>query len=59
MVPLTKVFEHQGARWYEMIDSNQGPLRRLYLSATELGTMQKENGIAFRPEDRTTPALLR
>lgn len=58
-VVLTKTFQHLGASWYEMIDSNQGPVRRLYLSATELSTMQQENGFAFRPEERTTPLLLR
>lgn len=58
-VVLTKTFQHQGARWYEMIDSNQGPLRRLYLSDTELRTMQQESGIAFRPNKETMPMLLR
>lgn len=58
-VVLTKAFQHNGETWYEMMDSNQGPQRRLYLSAKELNTIQKENGVAFRPESGTTPKLLR
>ncbi len=58
-VVLTKAFQHGGGTWYEMIDSNQGPLRRLYLSARELEIMLKENGVAFRAEDKTTPMLFR
>lgn len=58
-VVLVKAFQHGGETWYEMIDSNQGPLRRLYLSARELGIMLRENGVAFRAEAKTTPMLLR
>jgi hypothetical protein len=58
-VVLTKAFQHGGASWYEMVDSNQGALRRLYLSARELDTLLQENGVAFRPESGTTPMLLR
>ncbi len=58
-VVLTKTFQHGGNTWYEMLDSNQGPMQRRYLSATELNTMLYENGIAFRPEPGTTPQLLR
>jgi predicted secreted protein len=58
-VVLSKAFQHGGETWYEMIDSNQGPLRRLYLSARELEIMLKENGVAFRAEDKTTPMLFR
>lgn len=58
-VVLTKTFQHGGETWYEMMDSNQGPQRRLYLSAKELGTIQQENGVAFRPEPGTVPKLLR
>lgn len=58
-VVLTKTFQHDGETWYEMMDSNQGAQRRLYLSATELTTMQKENGVAFRPEPGTVPKLFR
>ena len=42
-----------------MIDSNQGPLRRLYLSDEELNLMLKENGVAFRAEPETTVRFLR
>ncbi len=58
-VVLTKAFQHSGETWYEMMDSNQGPQRRLYLSAKELGIVLQENGVAFRPEPGTTPKLLR
>lgn len=58
-VVLTKVFQHGGKTWYEMMDSNQGPQRRLYLSSKELNTMLQENGVAFRPEPGTTTKLLR
>ena len=58
-VVLTKAFEHDGTHWYEMMDSNQGPQRRLYLSARELGTMLQENGVAFRRDPGTTPMLSR
>ena len=47
-VVLTKAFQHGGETWYEMMDSNQGPLRRLYLSAKQLNTMLQENGVAYR-----------
>ncbi|MCR4346167.1 MAG: hypothetical protein NUV55_03020 [Sulfuricaulis sp.] len=66
-VVLTKTFKHGGETWYEMMDSNQSALRRLYLSSKELNTMLKENGVAYhkedgtayRPESKTTPRLLR
>jgi hypothetical protein len=58
-VVLTKVFQHAGENWYEMIDSNQGPQRRLYISARELDTILQENGVAFRPEPGTVPQLFR
>lgn len=58
-VVLTKMFVHEGANWYEMMDSNQGPLRRLYLSSKELSTMLQENGVAFHRDPGTTPMLLR
>ncbi len=56
-VVLTKAFQHGGETWYEMMDSNQGAQRRLYLSSKELNTMLQENGVAFRPDPRTTPKL--
>jgi hypothetical protein len=58
-VVLAKAFQHGGETWYEMIDSNQGPLRRLYLSTRELEIMLKENGVAFRAEPETTVRFLR
>lgn len=58
-VVLTKAFQHGGETWYEMMDSNQGPQRRLYLSAKELNTILQEKGVAFRPDSGTTPRLLR
>ena len=54
-VVLTKTFQHDGEAWYVMMDSSQGPQQRLFLSAKELNTMLKENGVAFRPELGTTP----
>jgi hypothetical protein len=58
-VVLTKTFQHRGATWFEMMDSNQGPQRRLFLSSRELNTMLQENGVAYRPNPGTTPKLLR
>jgi hypothetical protein len=58
-VVLTKTFQHGGESWFEMMDSNQGPQRRLFLSSKELNTMLQENGVAYRPEPGTTPNLLR
>jgi hypothetical protein len=58
-VVLTKAFQHGGETWYEMMDSNQGPQRRHYLSAKELNTMLQETGVAFRAEPGRTPGLLR
>ena len=58
-VVLTRTFHHGGAPWFEVMDSNQGAQRRLYVTAKELSTLLQENGVAFRPEPGTTPALLR
>lgn len=58
-VVLTKTFQHGGQTWYEMMDSNQGSQRRLYLNSKELNTMLQENGVAFRPEPGTTTKFLR
>lgn len=58
-VVLTKTFQHGGEPWFELMDSNQGPVRRLYLSAKELGTILQERGVAFRPDAKTTAPLLR
>ncbi|TKB58799.1 MAG: hypothetical protein E8D49_10385 [Nitrospira sp.] len=58
-VVLTRAFQHGGVPWYEMMDSNQGAQRRLYINAGELNTLLKENGVAIQPEPGTTPKLLR
>ena len=58
-VVLTKTFQHGKETWYVMMDSYQGPQRRLFLSAKELNTILRENGVAFRPEPGTIPKLLR
>lgn len=60
-VVLAKTFQRGVETWYEVIDSTRGPMRRLYMSATELNFLIKENGIAYRPEPKpgTTPDLLR
>jgi hypothetical protein len=58
-VVLTKTFRHNGETWFEMMDSYQGPVRRLYLSAKELTTIHKENGVAYSPNPGETPKLLR
>jgi hypothetical protein len=58
-VVLTKTFQHRGETWFEMMDSNQGPQRRLFLSSKELDTILQENGVAYRPNPGNTPKLLR
>jgi len=58
-VVLTRTFQHGGETWFAMMDSNQGPDRRLYLSSRELNTMLQENGVAYRAEPGSTPTLLR
>jgi len=57
-VLITKTFRHAGETWYVVMDSNQGPMRRLYMSQGELDTVLKENGVAYRPDRHTTPRLL-
>ncbi len=58
-VVLSKAFDHEGATWFEMIDSYQGPLQRRFISAPELNTVIAENAVAFNPDPGTTPRLLR
>lgn len=58
-VVLTKTFQHGGETWYVMMDSNQNPDQRRFLSAKELDAVLGENGVAYRPEPGTTPKLLR
>jgi len=51
---------HDGAPWYELVDSNrQGALRPLYVSEPELHSILWENGAVYSPRPGTTPALLR
>jgi hypothetical protein len=58
-VVLTKAFSRGGETWYEMMDSNQGPMKRLYVSDKELNVLILENGVVFSPEPGTVPKLLR
>ena len=58
-VVLTKTFQYQNDTWFEIMDSNLGPQRRLYLTRKELDIIIQENGVAFCPEPGTTPRLLR
>lgn len=58
-VVLTRTFQHDHETWYEMQDSNQGPLQRRYLSDRELKIMLRENGVAYRRDPGTTPKPLR
>lgn len=58
-VVLSKSFQHSGETWYEVIDSYQGPLRRLYISHRELTTLLNENGIVYQSAPRAGIKLLR
>lgn len=58
-VVLTKTFQHGGEAWYVMMDSSQNPDQRRFVSAKQLDTLIKENGVVYRPESGTTPQLLR
>ncbi|TAL26956.1 MAG: hypothetical protein EPN97_18490 [Alphaproteobacteria bacterium] len=58
-VVLSKSFQHEGETWYEMMESNQEPDLRLYLSARQLDGILLDNGIIFHPDPGTTPQLLR
>jgi hypothetical protein len=58
-IVLSRTFRHGGETWFEAMDSNQGPQRRLYMSASELNTILQENGIAFQPEPGRMPRLFR
>ena len=58
-VVLTRSFQHGGQTWYAVMDSNQGPARRLYASSKELDLMIQDNGVTFRPDVKATPQLLR
>ncbi len=59
-VVVTKEFTHDGAPWFELVDSvRQGALRPLYLSEPELHSILVENGVVYTPDRGRTPALLR
>lgn len=59
MVALTRTFQRGPDTWFEMIDSNPGPRRRLYLSAEELLTILAQSGVAFRPNASNVPKVPR
>ncbi len=50
-VVLSKTFTHGGETWFEMMDSNRGPLKRLYLSKADLMKILKETGVTYAPEE--------
>jgi hypothetical protein len=58
-VVLTKTFQHRGATWYEMMDSHQGPLKRLYVSDKDLNSIIIEKGVTYSPEPGSVPRPLR
>lgn len=49
-VVLTRTFTHGGETWFEMIESNQAPQDRLYLSRRELEIVAQESGVTYQPE---------
>ncbi len=57
-VVLTKTFQHDGKPWYEMMESYNGPIRRLYLSHTELMAILREKGVAYSRDPEKTVKLL-
>jgi hypothetical protein len=58
-VVLTKTFLHNGERWYEMMNSQESPWKRQYVSETELRTLLTEKGVAYAPEPGTVVKPLR
>ena len=58
-VVLDKTFQYDGQTWYEMIDSNQGPMQRRYLSGEELNGILLEKGVAYHPNKGTVPRIFR
>lgn len=50
-VVLSRTFTHNGETWFEMMDSNQGPIKRLYLSKSDLMKILKETGVTYRPDE--------
>jgi hypothetical protein len=52
-VVLTKTFLHNGERWYEMMNSQDDPWKRQYVSEKELGILLLEKGVAYSRERGT------
>ena len=49
-IVLTKTFSDGAQRWYEAMDSNRGPIAKIFIRADELTTLLKESGIAYAPD---------
>ncbi len=58
-IVLTKSFEFRGETYFEIMDSNQPPTVRHYITKRELDTIIFESGVAFRPEGGTTVKSLK
>jgi hypothetical protein len=58
-VLLTKTFQHNGATWYEMMNSNEDPRTRQYVSEKELGTLLTSKGVAYSPDSGTVVKSLK
>jgi hypothetical protein len=58
-IVLDKAFQHGGETWYVIIDSNRGPMERLFARASEVNVLLRDNGIAFSPDPGGSPRLLR
>jgi hypothetical protein len=58
-VVLTKTFLHNGDRWYEMMNSQESPWKRQYLSEDELRTILSCKGIVYNPEPGTVVKQLK
>lgn len=58
-IVLSRTFEHNGQVWFEAIDSQAAGNQRIFLSYDELVVNGYGNGVSYRPEANTTPALLR
>jgi hypothetical protein len=58
-IVLTKSFQYKGETYFEVIDSNQPPTMRHYLTRTELDQIMFENGVAFRPDENSVVKSLK
>jgi len=56
-VVLTKTFKDGSVRWYEAMDSNRGPIAKMFIRADELTALLKEPGIAYAPDRRAIRPL--